>query len=79
MKDKEKLVRDLVNTFEDRDVLHNAYIIKMKEIIDCAFREFSLDENYVQKIMSCTCIKEANALLGEWIDQFVEERFKPED
>jgi hypothetical protein len=31
--DKEKIVRDLVNTFNDRDELHIAYKAKLKKIL----------------------------------------------
>jgi hypothetical protein len=66
--DRKKIVEDLVNTFNDRDELHEAYKEKMKEIIAYAFLEFAdfADSN-------------PNAS-GEdveiWIGCFVEEHFK---
>lgn len=63
--EKEKLVRDLVNTYNDRDELHIAYKERMKSIF-FAFFEFMSEKN-------------ENLSLEEWIDSFVEERFKPEE
>lgn len=63
--DREKLVRDLINTFNDRNELHIAYKEKMKGIILHAFQCFSED------------IENGDLMpLEEWIDNFVEERFK---
>jgi len=72
MKNKEKIVRDLVNTFNDRDELHVAYKEKMKDILlhcICEFMEF-LDESAKNEI---------EIDLDKWINNFVEERFKPSD
>jgi hypothetical protein len=70
IKDKEQIVRDVVNSFNDADELHKAYKNKMKFIIVEVFHEFGLwadgkdfDEND----------------LAKWIDNFVEERFKPQE
>ncbi|MCF1193150.1 hypothetical protein LRR18_16295 [Mangrovimonas sp. AS39] len=65
--DKEKLVRDLVNSFKDRDELHTTYKKRMKEIISSAFINFFNDCNNCEVSIS------------EWVDNFVEERFKPSD
>lgn len=67
--DKEKLVRNLVNTFNDRDELHEAYKSKMKQIfIDfyCTLEYFyETDASPSQEIL-------------KFIDNYVEERFRPE-
>ena|GEM_PF-2728765 len=68
---KKKLVEHLVNTFNDRDELHEAYKQKMKDIIAYAFLEFADFAN-----------ENPNAT-GEdveiWIGCFVEEHFKAVD
>jgi hypothetical protein len=48
IKNKEKIVRDLVSTFNDRDVLHEAYKERMKEIFwnfISAYLEYRSDVN----------------------------------
>ena len=70
--DKEKLVRDLVNTFDDRDSLHKAYKERMKNIIEYAIYDFmhflmKINENEIEK-----------SSMKEWIDDWVEKNFKPE-
>ena len=70
IKNKEKIVRDLVNTFNDRDDLHSAYKHKMKQIISLALGEFLLF--YAESSRSMNEI-------SDWVDNFVEERFKPSD
>ena len=67
--DKEQIVRDLVNTFNDRDELHVAYKIKMKEIITLATIEFI---NFIKINPNAE-----DADIFEWINNFVEEKFKP--
>jgi len=64
--DKEKLVRDLVNTFNDRDQLHVAYKEKMKSIF------FYFSEALASEVET----KEDFDLM-KFIDSFVEERFTP--
>ncbi len=64
--DKEKLVRDLVNTFNDRDELHIAYKKIIKEIL----RLFSIELVHIQL--------DGKLTLQEFINEFVEERFRPE-
>lgn len=69
-KEREKIVKDLVNTFNDRDELHEAYKSRMKEIILYAMNElgqFYEDNPDIDEID-----------LVSWIDNFVEERFKPQ-
>jgi len=70
IKNKEKIVRDLVNTFNDRDELHEAYKLRMKEIfanfIGC----------YLGYRSSEDCRKKS---LKEFIDWYVETNFKPSD
>ena len=63
--EREKLVRDLVNTFNDRNELHIAYKVKMKEIIKNVLYEFG---SYCSE----------NPDIEEWINNFVEERFRPQ-
>ena len=67
MKNREKLVRDLVNTFNDREELHCAYKKKMEEIIFVAIHKFltKLEED-------------GDSELSEWIHEFVEETFRPQ-
>ncbi len=70
MKDKEKIVRDLVNTFKDRNEIHIAYKEKMKEILShciCEWMQF-ITENI-----------DNETDVEKWINNFVEERFKPSD
>lgn len=71
--DKEKLVRDLVNTFEDRDILHFMYKKKMREILSIFIGEFLGIFLKNQKIEN----DDFEIYLEKWIDDFVEERFKP--
>lgn len=70
--DKEKLVRDLVNTFNDRDEIHMAYKSKMKGIfLDffcCIISNF--DNTNDEDITP--------GMLVSFIDSYVEERFRPE-
>ena len=70
LKNKEKLVRDLVNTFNDRDELHEAYKKKMKEMFwdfISAYLDYRCDNGYEKMT------------LKEFIDDYVETRFKPRD
>lgn len=67
MKNREQIVKDLVNTFNDRDALHEAYKEKMKEVIATALCEF---------LIAIATEPETDA--GEWTDEFVETRFKAE-
>jgi hypothetical protein len=69
--EKEKLVKDLVNTFNDRDVLHAAYKEKMKHIITYAIIEFVNMINEKEEEITDECI-------AKFINNFVEEKFKPE-
>ncbi len=64
--DKEKIVRDLMNTFNDRDQLHEAYKQRMKSIF------FYFAEMLAKEIED----KEDFDLI-KFIDSFVEERFTP--
>ncbi len=68
--DREEIVRNLVNTFNDRDKLHIAYKAKMKEIIKNALYEFIA---YYHKNPDIDTPD-----IEEWINNFVEERFRPE-
>ena len=70
-KDKEKLVRELVDTFNDRDELHIAYKVKMKEIILMAICEFIEYLNQDETKLDLDMVK--------WIDKFVEEKFRKEN
>ena len=70
MKDKEKIVRDLVNTFNDRDELHEAYKNKMKSII------FNFADEFILAMAESKITTEL--LIWEFVDTYVEERFKPE-
>jgi hypothetical protein len=70
LKDKEKLVRELVDTFKDRNELHEAYKKKMKGIILCVFSEFS---RFAEEVGEDNINEES---IANWIDNFVEERFK---
>lgn len=67
---KEKLVRALVNTFNDRDELHIEYKKKMKEILSIFASALA------QRIIA---EEEKEFDLREFIDIFVEERFKPQN
>ncbi len=69
IKDKKKLVEDLINTFKDRDHLHESYKGTMKEIIAYAFSEFATFAN--ENPMS------TGQEVEKWINDFVEEKFKP--
>jgi hypothetical protein len=71
LKDKEKLVRDLVNTFNDRDELHKSYKSKMKEIILMSIVEF------IEFFKNNEC--KTNLDVIQWVDKFVEERFRKEE
>jgi len=71
LKDKEKLVRDLVNTFNDRDELHVAYKQKMKDIIAETISEFI--------VFLAESQPDDDQMIADWIDNFVEERFKPSE
>ena len=68
--EREKLVRDLVNTFNDRNELHIAYKVKMKEIIKNVLYEFG---SYCSENPD---IEPSD--IEEWINNFVEERFRPQ-
>ena len=70
LKNKEKLVRDLVNTFNDRDELHEAYKKKMKEIFS------DLISVYLECRSDAECSKIS---LTDFIDAYIETRFKPRD
>jgi hypothetical protein len=70
MDKKEKLVRNLVNTFNDRDELHIAYKKQVKDMLLFAF------SSYVSYIDSMI---EKDVPLEPWIDKFIEENFKPND
>lgn len=69
IEERERIVRDLINTFNDRDELHEACKSKMKEIITYAIIEFTnlIDEN--------PNVNDGD--IYEWINKFVEERFRP--
>lgn len=66
----EKIVKDLVNTFNDRDELHIAYKAKMKNIILYAFDEIGKFHEENPDMDEMDVIK--------FVNNFVEERFKPE-
>lgn len=70
--DKEKLVKDLVNTYEDGNERHQAYKKMMKNIIAIAIADFFdfLDENPDNLIFS-------QEQLNKWVSNFVEDKFKP--
>ena len=71
--DKEKIVRDLVNTFNDRDQLHAAYKKRMKGI----FFDFfcCITENFEDQPEENINIQ----MIKSFINQYVEQRFKPQD
>ena len=71
-KDKEKLVRDLVDTYEDGNERHQAYKKMMKNIITIAIGDFFdfLDEHQDNLDLS-------QEQLNKWVSNFVEDRFKP--
>jgi hypothetical protein len=64
--DKEKLVRDLVDTFNDHDQLHVAYKEKMKSIFF-----------YFSEVLASEVETKEDFDLMKFIDSFVEERFTP--
>jgi hypothetical protein len=64
---KEKLVRDLVNTFNDRDELHMAYKEKVKQIL----------HNFVEALSGP--LQEEEFDMNAFIEEFVESRFKPRE
>lgn len=66
--DKEKIVRELVDTFSNRSELHKAYKEKMKLIIKECIHDFLVD--MVEKDNFLTTDQ-----LENWIDNFVETRF----
>lgn len=69
--DNEKIVRDLVNTFNDRDHLHLAYKNRMKYILLNFFCAIHVEyESYSNEIDPDDLMK--------FIDTYVEEHFKPE-
>lgn len=69
MKNKEKLVRDLVNTFNDRDELHAAYKERMKDILLI----------FALKLSTYAMERENDSHLDmeEFVHNFVETHFKP--
>ncbi len=67
MKDKEKLVKDLVNTFNDRDELHIVYKEKMKGILESFIYDLGEEEGIDSE-------KELKQFISDW----VELRFRPE-
>lgn len=67
MKDREKMVHDLVATFKDMNELHIVYKERMKNIIGYAVSCLAKD------------IDKADFNLKKWVDQFVEENFKAEN
>jgi len=67
MLNKEKIVRDLVNTFNDRDEFHEAYKDRMKEILK--YFTYCLREYLKEEVVD----------IHEFIDKFVEERFRPQN
>lgn len=70
LKNKEKLVRDLVNTFNDRDELHMAYKKRMKHIL----------ADFIESYMESRTDQDLRELsLTDFIDAYVETRFKPSD
>lgn len=70
IKNKEKIVKDLVNTFNDRDELHKAYKERMKAIL----------WDFMSDYLECRSDKECSKIsLVEFIDAYVETRFKPSD
>ncbi len=70
LKNKEKIVRDLVNTFNDRDELHKAYKEKMKHIF----------ADFVSAYLECRTDKDCSKIsLEDFIDAYVETRFTPSD
>ncbi len=66
--DNEKIVRDLVNTFNDRDELHESYKEKMKGIL------LDFIVNYYVNYKD----QKEGILVEDFIDLYVEERFRPE-
>ena len=66
--DKEKLVRELLETYENGNARHKFYKSVMKKIIYDAFSEFY--EKHKNNEVS-------EKQLVEWIDEFVEEKFTP--
>jgi DNA-binding Xre family transcriptional regulator len=69
MDDKEKKVKDLVDSLYDRTQLHVEYKAKMKAILLHSIREFC---TFVEQTPD---IEDGDVL--EWINKHVEERFKP--
>lgn len=67
IKNKKKLVRDLVKAFDDRDHLHQAYKEKIKQML----MEYTESLAYLPS--DCT-----GEMIEEFIDIYVETRFKPE-
>lgn len=66
--DKEKMVRELVDTFNDKDELHIAYKKKMKGIITLALVSFIEDANN----------EDADIFIDAWVNDFVEKYFNNE-
>jgi hypothetical protein len=71
MKDNEKIVRDLVNTFNDRNELPIASKGKMKQIL------FQFTDSFIVALNNDKL--DTQLSIWEFIDQFVEERFKPQE
>jgi hypothetical protein len=71
IKDKEKIVRGLVNTFHDRNELHIAYKKRMKVIFSQFIDAFVVHAESLED-------HEADFDIAVFIDRFVEERFKSE-
>lgn len=67
---KEKLVRDLLGTFNDRDSLHEAYKVKMKQIIGHAIYAF-LD--YLKDFDESKGLQ-----IEKFVDEFVEQSVSKE-
>ena len=66
-----KLVEDLVNTFNDRDELHEAYKVRLAKIICIALNEFAdFAENCKENKLEMTVM--------DWCKDFVEQRCKKE-
>lgn len=73
MNNKEKLVRDLLSTFDDRNDLHEAYKKKMKEILEnfiYSLVQSSLGNKKFDKISLYD--------LREFINLYIENHCRPE-
>ena len=69
MKNKKELMKELIDTLENRNDLHSIYKEKQKDIISTAFACFIVDTECLNKDDI------DSEFMNKWINDFVEERF----